>query len=123
MTSDALEPIFSWPVGHRAAAAFTFDVDAESCVLAHDPGATSRMSLMSHQAYGPRVGVLTILKVLARQDIRATFFVPGFTAECYPDIVRAIIDGGHEVGHHGYLHEQMQGIDPDTEARLHRPWP
>ena len=117
MTSDALEPIFSWPVGHRAAAAFTFDVDAESCVLAHDPGATSRMSLMSHQAYGPRVGVLTILKVLARQDIRATFFVPGFTAECYPDVVRAIIDGGHEVGHHGYLHEQMQGIDPDTEAR------
>ena len=111
------EPIFTWPDGVRAAAAFTFDVDAESCVLAHDPAAATRMSLMSHQSYGPRVGVPKILRILARQDIRATFFVPGFTAECHPDVVRAIVDGGHEIGHHGYLHEQMQGIDRETEAR------
>ena len=52
-----IEPIFQWPKGYRAAASFTFDVDAESCVLAHDPSAVNRMSLMSHQAYGPRVGV------------------------------------------------------------------
>jgi peptidoglycan/xylan/chitin deacetylase (PgdA/CDA1 family) len=104
-----------WPPGYRAAAAFTFDVDAESCVLAHDPGAAARMSLMSHQSYGPRVGVPRLLRMLERQDVRATFFVPGFTAECHPDTVKAIIDGGHEVGHHGYLHEQMQGIDAVTE--------
>ncbi len=72
---------------------------------------------MSHQSYGPRVAVPRLLRLLARQDIRATFFVPGFTAECYPDTVRAILDGGHEIGHHGYLHEQMQGIDAATEAR------
>ena len=111
------QPIFSWPAGIQAAAAFTFDVDAESCVLAHDPTATKRMSLMSHQAYGPRVAVPKLLRILARQDIRATFFVPGFTAECYPDMLRSIVDAGHEVGHHGYLHEQMQGIDRETEAR------
>lgn len=108
---------FTWPQGHTAAAAFTFDVDAESCVLAHDPTSANRMSLMSHQSYGPRVGVPRILRILERQDVRATFFVPGFTAECYPDTVRAIIDGGHEVGHHGYLHEPMKGLDPATEAR------
>ena len=71
---------------------------------------------MSHQAYGPRVGVPTLLRVLDRQDVKATFFVPGFTAECYPEVVRAIADAGHEIGHHGYLHEQMQGIDAKTEA-------
>lgn len=75
---------FTWPQGHTAAAAFTFDVDAESCVLAHDPTSANRMSLMSHQSYGPRVGVPRILRILERQDVRATFFVPGFTAECYP---------------------------------------
>ena len=32
-------------------------------------------------------------------------------------MVRRIADGGHEIAHHGYLHEQMQGIDADTEAR------
>ncbi|GAB3348482.1 polysaccharide deacetylase family protein [Amycolatopsis echigonensis] len=108
--------LFDWPPGRTAAAAFTFDVDAESCLLAHDPTATSRMSLMSHQSYGARVGVARLLRILDRQEVRATFFVPGFTAECYPDVVRAIADGGHEIGHHGYLHEQMRNIDAETEA-------
>ena len=115
-STDRLDDL-TWPAGYRAAASFTFDVDAESCVLAHDPSSAARMSLMSHQSYGPRVAVPRLLRLLARQDIRATFFVPGFTAECYPDTIRAIVDGGHEVGHHGYLHEPMQGIDAATEAR------
>jgi peptidoglycan/xylan/chitin deacetylase (PgdA/CDA1 family) len=106
----------AWPDGKRSAAAFTFDVDAESCVLAHDPAASSRMSLMTHQAYGPRVGVPRLLRLLERQQVRATFFVPGFTADTYPDMVRQIIDGGHEVAHHGYLHEPMQGISAEAEA-------
>jgi len=110
------QPVFSWPDGVRAAASFTFDVDAESCVLAHDPAASTRMSLMSHQSYGPRVAVPKILKILARQEVRATFFVPGFTADCHPDVVRAIVDAGHEIGHHGYLHEQMRGLSRETEA-------
>ncbi len=113
---DAIHPI-SWPEGYRAAASFSFDVDAESCILTHDPSSTRRMSLMTHQSYGPRVAVPRILQILDRQGIRGTFFIPGFTAECYPDTVRAIVDGGHEVAHHGYLHEQMQGIEPAAEAR------
>ncbi|MGW4045967.1 polysaccharide deacetylase family protein [Streptomyces sp. NPDC004721] len=107
---------FPWPDGRRAAAAFTFDVDAESCVLAHDPSASSRMSLMTHQAYGPRVGVPRLLRLLRRQDVKATFFVPGFTADTYPDMVRSIVDEGHEVAHHGYLHEPMRGIGAAREA-------
>ncbi|MGX4692155.1 polysaccharide deacetylase family protein [Streptomyces sp. JNUCC 63] len=109
---------YPWPDGHRAAASFTFDVDAESCVLAHDPTASSRMSLMSHQAYGPKVGVPRLLRVLRRRGITATFFVPGFTADCYPDTVRRIVDEGHEVAHHGYLHERMQGLDRKEEAEV-----
>ena len=87
------------------------------------PGRGTRMSLMSHQSYGPRVAVPKILRILARQDVRATFFVPGFTAECHPDVVRAIVDAGHEIGHHGYLHEQMQGIEPRDRGALPRPRP
>jgi peptidoglycan/xylan/chitin deacetylase (PgdA/CDA1 family) len=107
---------FRWPDGHRAAAAFTFDVDAESCVLAHDPTSSQRMSLMTHQAYGPRVGVPRLLRLLERRGVTATFFVPGFTADTYPDMVRRIAAGGHEIAHHGYLHEPMQGITPEQEA-------
>ena len=96
---------FSWPPGYRAAAAFTFDVDAESAVLADHPDAASRMSVMTHQAYGPRTGVPRILRILEHRGVRGTFFVPGYTAELHPAAIAAIRDAGHEIGHHGYLHE------------------
>jgi peptidoglycan/xylan/chitin deacetylase (PgdA/CDA1 family) len=45
-----------------------------------------------------------ILTLLARYGIQATFFVPGVTAERYPELVQQIQAGGHEIGHHGYTH-------------------
>lgn len=106
---------FSWPDGARAGAAFTFDVDAESAILASHPAAVGWLDVMSHQAYGPRTGVPRILRMLDRRSIRATFFVPGYTAERWPDVVRAIRDVGHEIGHHGYLHESSREADEQTE--------
>lgn len=106
---------FSWPDGVRAAAAFTFDVDAESGVLGFAPEAVDRLSVMSHQSYGPLHGVPRLLKMLARNEIRSTFFVPGYTADCYPDVVRAIVDGGHEIAHHGYLHHTVIGMSEAQE--------
>lgn len=100
-----LPPGFSWPEGKRAAACFSFDVDAESPILFEQPEAAGWLDVMSHQAYGPRTGVPRILRVLDRQGIHATFFVPGYTAERWPDAIRSIRDAGHEIGHHGYLHE------------------
>lgn len=115
--STALAP-FAWPPGHRAAAAFTFDVDAESAILAEAPEAAGRLSVMTHQAYGPRTGVPRILRILDRQGIRATFFIPGYTAERWPDVVRSIRDAGHEIAHHGFLHEQVSMLSPEEEERL-----
>ena len=105
-----------WPPGIRAAAAVTFDVDAESAVLAGAPTAARRLGVMTHQAYGPRTAVPRLLGLLATRQLRATFFVPGYTAERWPDTVRAIRDAGHEIGHHGYLHEPL-GADEAAEER------
>jgi len=126
--SDALDwrsPMpagFRWPDGVRAAACFTFDVDAESAVLVEQPAAAGWLDVMSHQGYGPRTGVARILRILERRGVRATFFVPGYTAERWPAVVRAIRDAGHEIGHHGYLHEGARSAtDAATEeARLLR---
>lgn len=109
---------FSWPDGHRAAAALSFDVDAETPLLYADPAMGSRLGLMSHQKFGPLVGVPRILDVLARHEVSSTFFVPGYTAERYPDLVRRIIDEGHEIGHHGYLHEPLSGLSVHEERTL-----
>jgi peptidoglycan-N-acetylglucosamine deacetylase len=104
-----------WPDGFRAAVALTFDVDAESVMLAGDPALAARASLMSHQRYGPRTGVPRILRLLADHGIRATFFVPGYTAEQHPDPILAIRDAGHEIAHHGYLHELLTGAGEAAE--------
>jgi len=106
-----------WPEGFRAAVALTFDVDAESVMLASDPSLAARASLMSHQRYGPRTGVPRILRLLAGRGIRATFFVPGYTAEQHPDAIRAIRDAGHEIAHHGYLHELLTGAGEAAERQ------
>ena len=106
---------FSWPDGYRAAACFTFDVDAESPILFEHPEAAGWLDVMTHQAYGPRTGLPRILRLLDRQQIRATFFVPGYTAERWPDTVRTIRDGGHEIACHGYLHEGSRQADAATE--------
>jgi len=115
---EPMPPGFSWPAGYRAAAVFTFDMDAESVILIDHPESAGWPDVMSHQAYGPRTGGPRILRILDRQQVRATFFVPGYTAERWPDAVRAVRDAGHEIGHHGYLHEGAHSApDEATEER------
>jgi polysaccharide deacetylase family protein (PEP-CTERM system associated) len=45
-----------------------------------------------------------ILELFDRHNVQATFFVLGWVAERYPNLVRRIADAGHEVASHGYLH-------------------
>ena len=124
MSVDWRSPLpagFSWPDGYRAAACFTFDVDAESPILWEYPEAADYLDVMTHQAYGARAGIPRILRVLDRLGVRATFFVPGYSAERCPGICRAIRDAGHEIAHHGYLHEGAHGADAaEQERRLLR---
>ncbi len=108
----------TWPDGVQAAACLTFDVDAEAPALTVNLAAANRMMPMSHQSYGPLVGVPRILALLDRHEIKATFFVPGYTAHRYPDVVRSIAQSGHEIAHHSYFHEDVQGMDERTEADM-----
>jgi peptidoglycan-N-acetylglucosamine deacetylase len=115
---QVMPPGFSWPAGYRAAACFTFDVDAESPILFDHPEAAAWLDVMSHQAYGPRTAGPRLLRLLDAAGVRATFFIPGYTAERWPDTVRAIRDAGHEIAHHGYLHEGARSApDAATEER------
>ena len=107
-----------WPGEAAAAVILTFDVDAESGVLWESPAAARRLGIMTHQRYGPRAGLPRLLRILARHQARGTFFVPGFTAEVHPDAVRSIVDAGHEVGHHGYLHESVTELAPADEVAV-----
>jgi peptidoglycan/xylan/chitin deacetylase (PgdA/CDA1 family) len=87
----------------------TFDFDAMSVWLGGYPHVTPAM--LSRGEFGAQVGVPRILELLRRFDLRATFFTPGHTAESFPEALVAILEAGHEVGHHGYGHE-----DPSTQT-------
>jgi peptidoglycan-N-acetylglucosamine deacetylase len=104
-----------WPAGTQSAAAFTFDFDAEEVWIAEAPAYVDRPGVLSQGVYGAKVAVPLILEMLERQDIRATFFVPGRVAERYPDRVKQIIAGGHEVGHHGYTHRNPTSFTAEEE--------
>lgn len=108
------EPI-AWPGGARCAVMLTFDFDAETLWLSRDPENAKRPGTLSQGTYGARVGVPRILEVLAEAGVTATFFIPGWTAEHYTDRVEAILEKGHEIGHHGYLHEWPDPNDPDKD--------
>ncbi len=105
----------AWLRGNRAALILTIDIDAESCMLAEGRRYAGHPSLMSHQAFGPLVGVPRLLDMLRELDTRATFFVPGFTAERYPELIRRIDAEGHEVGHHSHSHRAPQGLSEAEE--------
>lgn len=87
----------------------TFDFDALSVWLGGYAQVTPAM--LSRGEFGARVAVPRILELLARYEVRATFFIPGHTAESFPQVVVAIAETGHEVGHHGYGHE-----DPSSQT-------
>lgn len=53
------------------------------------------------------LGVATILPELERHGASATFFLTGREAAQRPDLVRAIVTAGHEVGNHSFTHQRM----------------
>ncbi|GAB3972034.1 polysaccharide deacetylase [Actinoallomurus acanthiterrae] len=104
-----------WRAGARCVFTLTFDVDAEAAVLAHGRRFAGHAMTMSHQAYGPEVGVPRLLELLADLGVPATFFVPGWVAERRPGLAAAIVEAGHEVAHHSYSHRPPTGMSAAEE--------
>jgi peptidoglycan/xylan/chitin deacetylase (PgdA/CDA1 family) len=100
-----------WPGDAEVAVALTFDVDGQAPWLSEGPEYTRRLSMLSQGRFGPERGLGRILDLLAGLGLPATFYVPGHTADQHPGAVAAILAGGHEVGHHGYLHRGTDGLD------------
>jgi polysaccharide deacetylase family protein (PEP-CTERM system associated) len=57
-----------------------------------------------------------ILNLLAERDVKATFFTLGWVAERYPQLVRDIVAGGHELASHGYGHQRASDLSRDEFA-------
>lgn len=95
---------FNWPGGAEVAVSLTFDVDADSGFLGDSPTYARRLTSLSEARFGVVRGMPRIISLLKRHEIEASFFVPGHTADTYPEVVPMILEAGHEVGHHGHIH-------------------
>jgi peptidoglycan/xylan/chitin deacetylase (PgdA/CDA1 family) len=96
----------------------TFDHDAESRQALLCPDRPVRLS---KGQFGPRVGMRRVLDLLDKYAIKSTFFVPGWTAETYPEGVKEIVRRGHEVAAHGYMHENLSELKtPEEEVEVFR---
>ena len=99
----------------------SFDFDAESGFLFREPEKARRsLADLEERRFGPRVGVDRILRLLDRVKLKASFYIPGWTAEHHLPESRRIRDAGHEIGAHGNVHEAVGFLDLAEEEQVMR---
>ena len=110
-----------WPEGKKSAVMFTFDLDGDTTWENGNrglPNGDKYIKSLSIGQYGPKRCVERILAKLEEYGVKGTFFVPGLTAERYPDIVCKIEEMGHEIGHHGYAHERFASHTVEEQIEI-----
>ena len=105
----------SWPGGARCCVTLSFDADHETIPLRDADDSPMRIS---QGQYGHRQGMPRIRRLLAKHDIRASFYYPAVSALIYPEEVRAVADEGHEIGIHSWIHEANTTLPPGVEREL-----
>jgi len=97
-----------------AIACFTFDNMAEAAEV----GAGNIAGPVGSDEPSLAVGYPTLFRLLDTHRVRATFFVEGWNGIHHQQAVAEIVERGHELGMHGWVHETWHELDPDTEREL-----
>ena len=94
--------------------AFGVDVDAVGGWLGSYGGEDSPLDI-SRGMFSGEVGTPRLVQLFDRFGIKTTWFVPGHSAETFPDQIKMVVDAGHELGVHGYSHENPIAMTPRQE--------
>lgn len=97
--------------------AFGVDVDAVAGWLGSYGGEDSPDDI-SRGLFAGEVGAPRLLKLFAEQQLRTTWFIPGHSIETFPEQIKAVVEAGHEVGIHGYSHENPIAMTPAQEEAV-----
>jgi peptidoglycan/xylan/chitin deacetylase (PgdA/CDA1 family) len=97
--------------------AFGVDVDAVAGWLGSYGGEDSPDDI-SRGLFAGEVGTPRLLELFRRNDLQTTWFIPGHSMETFPDQTRMVIDGGHELGIHGYSHENPIAMTRTQEETI-----
>lgn len=66
---------------------------------------------------GPCQYTERLLDGLAERGVKATFFVQGVKAEQYPDVIRRMLEEGHQVGNHSYDHPNLSQLELNAAVK------
>jgi peptidoglycan/xylan/chitin deacetylase (PgdA/CDA1 family) len=73
---------------------------------------------ISRGVFGAEVGMPRMIELLRRLDLKATWFIPGHTIESFPKQTEAVAAAGHEIGLHGYSHENPLNLSRKQEQAI-----
>ncbi|HML06891.1 MAG TPA: polysaccharide deacetylase [Xanthobacteraceae bacterium] len=96
---------------------FGIDVDAVAGWLGSYGGEDSPDDI-SRGLFAGEVGSLRLLKLFERFGIKTTWFIPGHSIETFPEQMKAVAQAGHEIGIHGYSHENPIAMTPEQEEAV-----
>ena len=106
----------SWPGGARVAVGLSFDVDNATATLS-----TGNLDyeVISRGEYGAVDGLPRILRMLERQQVPASFFIPAVSVELHPPMIKEIQASplNHEIGIHGWIHERLPVLNNEQEEQ------
>jgi peptidoglycan-N-acetylglucosamine deacetylase len=94
--------------------AFGTDIDSVAGWIGSYGGADSPSDIQ-RGVFASEVGNIRLLNLFKKYKLKTTFFIPGHSIESFPDQVKRIADEGHEIGAHGYLHENPIAMTPTQE--------
>jgi peptidoglycan/xylan/chitin deacetylase (PgdA/CDA1 family) len=100
-----------WPNDNKCAAMITVNLNAELFWIQLDGECVNMPKTLSLGQYGMTRGIDRILDVLEENNVKATFFTPGWVAENYKEKIELIVSKGHEIASLGYYHENMALLD------------
>lgn len=94
--------------------AYGVDVDCVAGWLGSYGGEDSPDDI-SRGIFAGEVGVPRMLKLFEKYNIKASWFTPGHSLETFPKEMRQVLEAGHELGLHGYSHENPLAMSPSQE--------
>ncbi|MBY5972447.1 polysaccharide deacetylase [Ferrimonas balearica] len=96
---------------------FGVDVDAVAGWLGSYGGEDSPDDI-SRGMFAGEVGVPRLLRLFERYNLTTTWFMPGHSIETFPEQMKAVAEAGHEVGVHGYSHENPIAMTREQEEAV-----
>ncbi len=97
--------------------AYGVDVDAVGGWLGSYGGEDSPDDI-SRGMFSGEVGSPRLLKLFDRFGIKTTWFIPGHSIETFPEQMKQVAEAGHEIGMHGYSHENPIAMTPEQEEAV-----